>query len=91
MTSANVIEYSICDSTGKEVGRHKYNLYCKPTWGELLKFIPANNYTIYPYGYDEEESYWEGKTVNLQKFIDELKAKGAKFDTWEDIKKRIKW
>ena len=90
MTSANVTEYTIRDLTGKTVGKHSQHAYCKPTWGELLKFIPAEAHTITPWSFDEEEEFWEGEAVNLQIFIDDLKKNRAEFNTWEDIKKAAK-
>ncbi len=86
MTSANVTNYSIRDLSGKEVGKHSQHAYCKTKWGELLKFTPLNQHTITPWGYDEEEEYWERDTTNLQDFINKLKANNATFRTWNDIK-----
>lgn len=68
MTSANVIEFRI-EKNGKHVGHHREHLMCKSHYEELLKFQPLNNHTITPYGYDEDEEYWESETENLNTFI----------------------
>lgn len=68
MTSANVIEYRI-DKGGKQIGSHRQHLMCKSSAHELLVFQPLSEHTITPYGYDEEEEYWEGDEVNLEKFL----------------------
>jgi hypothetical protein len=88
MTSANVIQYRIEDLSGKKVGNHYQSLLCKTHWGDLLKFAPAENFTITPYGLDEEENDWEDETVNLKVFIDKLKAEKAKFNTSEEFFKK---
>jgi hypothetical protein len=78
MTSANVIEYTIYDSTGKAVGDHRQNVLCKTRWHELLKFTPLGSHTIKSWGYDEEEEYWEDEPKNLLTFLQgtrELKGK----------------
>lgn len=54
MTSSNVIEYTIKDLEGKEVGKHHQSLLCKTKWEKLLVFAPPENFTITPWGYDEE-------------------------------------
>ena len=60
MTSANVTEYRIESlHTGKEVGTHSQHHYCKTHWGDLLKFLPPEDFTITPHGLDEEEEEWE--------------------------------
>jgi hypothetical protein len=74
MTSANVIEYSILDKDGKEVGHHHQNIMCKTCNDGLEKFVPASDYTILPWGYDEEEEYWEGKPSNLADWLSKNKA-----------------
>jgi len=68
MTSANVIEYRI-EKDGKQVGSHRENMMCKTHYEELLVFEPLSEYTIIPYGYDEEEDYWEDEPVNLEDFM----------------------
>lgn len=73
MTSANVIEYTIRDASGVEVGRHSQHLYCKSRWYELLKYTPSESYTIQAWGYDEEEEYWEDDPRNLQDFLSGLR------------------
>lgn len=78
MTSANVIEYTIYDSTGNKVGKHYQSLLCKTKWHELLRFTPLESHTIKAWGYDEEEEYWEDEPKNLLTFLQgtrELKGK----------------
>jgi len=67
-TSANVIEYRI-EKDGAAVGNHHYNIMCKSHFEELLKFQPLEEHTITPYGYDEEEDYWEDESENLNDFL----------------------
>lgn len=69
MTSANVIEYAIKDKDGKSVGRHRQNIMCKTCNDGLEKFIPASDFTIWPWGYDEEEEIWEDEPENLEKWL----------------------
>ena len=88
MTSANVVQYRIEDLSGKKVGNHYQSLMCKTHWGDLLKFVPAENFTITTYGLDEEENDWEEETVNLKIFIDRLTASKAKFNTFEELFKK---
>ncbi|HKZ43108.1 MAG TPA: hypothetical protein VJ044_19270 [Candidatus Hodarchaeales archaeon] len=71
MTSANVIEYRI-KKDGKEVGHHRENVMCTQHFEELVKFAPLEEHTITSYGYDEEEEYWEGKSKNLKRFLDDI-------------------
>lgn len=59
MTSANTIEYTIFNKEGKEVGRHRQNLMCMRNNDGLDKFIPASDFTIKSWGYDEDDEYWE--------------------------------
>ncbi len=68
MTSANVIEYRI-EKDDKEVGHHRENVMCHSHYEELLKFLPLKDHAITPYGYDEEEEYWEGETQNLEVYL----------------------
>jgi len=78
MTSANVVEYTIRDADGTKVGSHSQHAYCKTRWHELLKFTPLESHTIQPWGYDEEEEYWEDDARNLLEFLRgtrELKGK----------------
>jgi len=68
-TSANVIEYRI-EKNGEIVGNFRKNLLCKfPDYSDLLKYQPLIDHTITPYGYDEEDEYWEDDTVNLENFL----------------------
>jgi hypothetical protein len=92
MTSANVTNYRICDrETGKVIGQHSQHAYCHTHWGDLLVFTPPENYTITPYGLDEEEEEWEGDTINLKDFIDMLKkSKYVKFNTMNDLMDKYK-
>lgn len=70
-TSANVIEYTI-KKDGEKVGKHYQNILCKPKWGHLLCYQPLAAHTITPWGYDEEEEYWEGEEQNLADFVEKL-------------------
>lgn len=88
MTSANVTNFRICDLTGKVVGKHSQHALCKTHWGDLLVFTPPENFTITPHGLDEEEEEWEGETVSLKKFIDELKKNKHTFRTMAELMKR---
>ncbi len=90
MTSANVIKYRIEDLDGKLIGLHSQHAYCKTHWGDLLKFTPPENFTITPYGEDEEEEEWEGESMNLAVFLNELRKNKHRFSTMEDIRKGIK-
>ena len=66
MTSSNVIEYIIFDKELNEVGRHRQNIMCHTNNDGLEKFRPFSDFIILPYGYDENEEYWEGNNENLQ-------------------------
>jgi hypothetical protein len=72
MTSANVVEYSI-QKNGEQVGHHRENVMCKSHYEELLKFLPLEEHTITPYGYDEEEEEWEDEPINLKKFLQRVR------------------
>jgi hypothetical protein len=74
MTSANVTHYIIRDSLDQAVGEHSQHLYCETNWEVLQKFQPYDNYTIQPWGYDEEENLWEGKKYNLRDFVGYLRV-----------------
>lgn len=90
MTSANVTNYRIENiTTGKVVGEHSQHAYCIGHWGDLFRFNPPENYTITPYGLDEEEEEWEGDPMNLAVFIEKLKKSRANFQTMADIMKKI--
>lgn len=68
-TSANVIEYRI-EKNGEIVGNFRKNLLCKfPDYSDLLKYQPLIQHTITPYGYDQDEEYWEDDTQNLENFL----------------------
>jgi hypothetical protein len=67
-TSANVVEFLIYKD-GKQVGHYHQHALCRTRWYELLKFLPIENHEIMPYGYDEEEDYWEGEKINLREFL----------------------
>lgn len=90
MTSANVTEYRIEDLTGKTVGSHSQHCYCKTHWGDLLKFTPAENFTITPHGLDEEEEEWESEPMNLKTFIERLTKNRATFNTMDDLMKSVR-
>lgn len=68
-TSANVVEYRIEDAFGNVVKHLRQHLYCKMDWSPILEFSPASEYTITPYGYDEEDEYWEDEPRPLDEFI----------------------
>lgn len=74
MTSANVTYYTIRDLQENDVGRHSQHCLCKTHWEKLLVFTPPENFTIQPWGYDDEEEYWEGRTHNLRDFIGYLRV-----------------
>lgn len=75
MTSANVVEYTIYDKQGKQVGRHRQNVMCSTCHDGLEKFQPAKDFTIEAWGYDEEEELWgDGKKQNLQKWLEKNPA-----------------
>jgi len=67
-TSANVIEYRI-EKNGEQVGSYRQHMMCKDRYDELLKYQPLAEHSITPYGYDEEEDYWEGDTSNLEDYL----------------------
>lgn len=69
MTSANVTQYRIFDSNDNEVGTHYQSHLCKTKWHELLRFSPPENFTIQPWGYDEDDELWEGEVINLRDFL----------------------
>jgi len=74
MTSANVIEYTIFDKEGKEVGRHRQNVLCARCNDGLEAHTPAEDFTIQPWGYDEEEELWENEPTNLKKWLEKNRA-----------------
>jgi hypothetical protein len=74
MTSANVIEYNIHDKNGKLVGHHRQHMLCKTCNDGLEKFTPPEDFTIFDWGYDEEEEIWEGDFVNLKEWLSKHKA-----------------
>jgi hypothetical protein len=69
MTSANVVEYNIYDKDNKEVGYHRQNVMCSTCNDGLDKYQPSKGFTIMAYGYDEEEDYWQGDSMNLEKWL----------------------
>lgn len=75
MTSANTVQYSIKDKSGKEVHNYRQNILCKSKhWENISKFVPYEDYTIQSYGLDEEEEEWYGKVYNLRDFIGYLRV-----------------
>jgi hypothetical protein len=74
MTSANITNYTICDLQGNIVGKHSQNAYCKTNWSVLKQFQPYENYTILPWGLDEEENEWYGDIHNLRDFVGYLRV-----------------
>jgi hypothetical protein len=90
MTSANVTEYKIEDLNGNKVGEYYQSHLCKTHWGDLLKFIPPENFMITAYGLDENEVEWEDKPINLKVFVDKLKkSKYTKWNTFSDLMKPL--
>ncbi len=71
MTSANVIEYKIYKDD-KVVGSHRINVMCEAYYEKLLIYQPLSEHTITPWGYDEEEEYWEDDTVDLEVYLKKL-------------------
>jgi hypothetical protein len=69
MTSANVIEYTIFNKDNEQVGRHRQNVMCLTCNDGLEKFQPYEDFTIQPWGYDEEEDEWEDEPVNLKEWL----------------------
>ena len=69
MTSANVIEYDIRDNSGKMILQHSQNIMCKTDIRKLLALENPETLTIHPWGYDEEEEIWEGKSEKLDKWL----------------------
>ena len=49
-------------------------ILCKTCNDGLEKFVPASDYTIQPYGYDEEEELWEGEARNLEEWLKKNKT-----------------
>jgi hypothetical protein len=74
-TSANVIEYRIENRWGEMMGSFRKHLLCKlPDYADLLDFQPLQNHTITPWGYDEEDEYWEGNKRNLRDFLYDIRS-----------------
>ncbi len=73
MTSSNTVDYTIRDSFGKIVQEYSINILYKQNHSKILKFIPADDYTIQSSGLDEEEEQWYGEIYNLRDFIGYLK------------------
>lgn len=69
MTSANVVNYTIQDSTGKTVGEHRQHLLCKSIKSELLQYVPSNAFKITVSGLDEYEAPWENEPMSLEQFL----------------------
>jgi hypothetical protein len=69
MTSANVIEYNIKDKDNNIIARHRQNIMCKRNTQKLLQIQNPENYTIHPWGYNEEEEMWEGEPERLDKWL----------------------
>lgn len=68
-TSANVIEYRI-EKDDEQIGNFRKNIMCNlPDYSDLLKYQPLNKHEITPYGYDEEDEYWEGEKINLEVYL----------------------
>ena len=72
MTSANVVEFRI-EKDHETIGNFRKNMMCRlPEYSDLLVYQPLSEHDITPYGYDEEEEYWEDDTVNLEEFLREM-------------------
>ena len=67
-TSANVTEFRI-EKEGRTVDTHRQHAMCKTHWEALLRFVPIEDFTITPYGMDEDYEEWEGATVSLKTFL----------------------
>lgn len=73
-TSANSIEYDIMKD-GEVVGHFRKNILCKfPEYSDLLKYLPLEDHTILPWGYDEEEDEWYDEEENLRDFLYGMRA-----------------
>lgn len=71
MTSQNTINYQIFDKNGKNVGSHRQNLMCLRCNDGLLKFQPAEYFTIEFYDEDYDS---EREPIRLDKWLLENKA-----------------
>jgi len=69
-TSANVVEYEIRDKSDSVVGTYRRNFLCKRDTRSLMKYAPASDFTIHPYGYDEEGELWEGSPSKLSDWLE---------------------
>lgn len=68
-TSANVIEFTIYKD-GESVGNFRKHMLTRlPDYADLLDFQPLQNHTITPWGFDEEDEYWEDEPINLREFL----------------------
>ncbi len=74
MTSTNVTYFTIRDLQGKAVGEHRQHAYCKTNWKSLQQFQPYENFTIQPWGLDEDEEEWYGDINNLRDFVGYLRV-----------------
>ena len=92
MTSANVVEYRIeKEKDNEDVGHFRKHMMCTlPYYSDLLKYEPLEDHQITPYGYDEEEEYWEGNTVNLKTYLEKMtKRNKAIREYFENKSKKI--
>jgi len=92
MTSTNIIEYTIFDKEDKQVGTHRQNIMCSKCNDGLEKFQPAEEFTIQPWGYDEEDDEWEGDRYNLKEWLVKNPAQLTfrKFKVGEEVRVFIK-
>lgn len=76
MTSSNVIEYTIFNKEKEVVCHHRQNIMCHINNDDLMKYIPASDFTIQSWGYDEEDEYWEENEddENLEEWLSKNKA-----------------
>lgn len=71
MTSNNTVTYLICNKDNKQVGTHTQNVMCKRCNDDLLKFIPAEDFTI---EYYDEDDWEESKPIPLNEWLDQNPA-----------------
>lgn len=87
-TSANRINYRVLDKKGEQVGSHSHNVLCYDNYYMLLKFFPFENYTVVPWGYDEEEEEWEGEPQKLSDFLKKVNCPMTRKDLIQMFRNR---
>ena len=88
MTSANVVHYRI-KRNGEVVGEHSQNVMCHTRWHRLIDYTPFSEHTITPYGEDENEAPWTGKTTTLLEFFSELEKNRFTIFSISDMREMI--